>query len=56
MEETSSSVSSQSRIAVKSNTEVVICCRKSVCWDWTEAYTVSLRELEAFGIVVSLDP
>ena len=36
-------------------TQVVIWCRKSLCWNWTEACTVSLRELKAFGIVVSLD-
>lgn len=26
-----------------------------MCWNCTEACTVSLRELKAFGIVVSLD-
>lgn len=36
-------------------TQVVICCRKRMCWNWTEACTVSQREVKAFGIVVRLD-
>ena len=27
-----------------------------VCWNWTEACSVSQREVKAFGIVVRLDP
>lgn len=37
-------------------TQVVICCRKSVCWSWTDKCTISLRELKAFGVVVRMDP
>lgn len=33
-------------------TQVVICCRKSARWNWTEACTVSLGGVKAFGIVV----
>lgn len=46
-------------VRVKAHCEctlVVICCRKSVCRNWTEACTVSVRKLKAFGIVVRLDP
>lgn len=35
---------------------VVVCCRKSVCCNWTEACTVSLRRPEAFGMVVRQEP
>lgn len=34
------------------STQVVICCRKSARWNWTEPCTVSLGGVKAFGIVV----